>query len=72
MPVSCVSKDSSCRVSSCVSADGILACGPVFGMITSSSGSSGAGIGEVVVPLLVPPFWHYNAICTVKAKMLET
>ena len=54
MLVSCVSKDSSCRVSSYISAGMIPACNPVFGVITSSSCSSGAGTGEVLVPLLVP------------------
>ena len=54
MPVSCVSKDSSYRVSSCVSAGMILACNPVFWVITSSSCSSGPGTGQVLVPLVVP------------------
>ena len=44
-PMSCVSKDSSCRVPSCVSAGMIPACDPVFGVITSSTCSSGPGTG---------------------------
>ena len=52
-PVSCISKDSGCRVSSCVSAGVILACGPVFGIVISSSCLPGFGKGEILVPLLV-------------------
>ena len=52
----------------CVSAGMILACNPVFGVITfssCSSCSSGPGTGEVLVPLIVPStessralLWH--------------
>ena len=54
MLMSCFSKDSGCRVFSCVSAGMIPACDPVFGVITSSSFYSGPGTEEVLVPLVVP------------------
>ena len=54
MPVSSVSKDSGCRVSSQVSACVISACGFMFGIITSSSCSSRSEVGEVLVDLIVP------------------
>ena len=62
MPVSCVSKDSSCRVSSCVSAGMISACNPLFGVKTSSYCSSGPGTGEVLVPVIVPSMESLRAL----------
>ena len=54
MPVSSVSKDSSCRVSSWVSACVIPACGFMLQIIPSSSCSSRSEVGEVLVGLIVP------------------
>ena len=54
IPVSSVSKDCGCRVSSCISAGVIPAFYPVFEVVTSSSCSSKVWTGEVLVPLLVP------------------
>ena len=72
MPVSCVSKDSSCRVSSGVSAGMIPAGNPVFGVITSSSCSSGAGTGEVLVPVLVPSTESLRALLWCSSMSLMT
>ena len=54
MLVFSVSKDSSCRVSSWVSACVIPACSYMLGIITSSSCSSTSEVGEVLVNLMVP------------------